>query len=62
MSSRAPWYYDCANAQNGYGLPTEAGWLRRCGMRSVLALPCVHGADVTGVLAVASKQKCLDHL
>ncbi|EFJ42015.1 hypothetical protein VOLCADRAFT_119548, partial [Volvox carteri f. nagariensis] len=62
VGSKAPWYYDCASAANGFGLPQDGGWLRCAGMRSVLALPCMQGADVTGVLTVASKQKSLDHL
>ncbi|GLI64369.1 hypothetical protein VaNZ11_007615 [Volvox africanus] len=62
VASRAPWYYDCASAANGFGLPQDGSWLRRAGMRSLLALPCLQGNDVTGVLTVASKQKSLDHL
>ncbi|GIL83610.1 hypothetical protein Vretimale_10413 [Volvox reticuliferus] len=62
VASRAPWYYDCASAANGFGLPQDGSWLRRAGMRSLLALPCLQGNDVTGVLSVASKQKSLDHL
>ncbi|KAG2442025.1 hypothetical protein HYH02_009817 [Chlamydomonas schloesseri] len=44
VASKAPWYYDCASAVNGFGLPQEAAWLRRVGMRSVLALPCMAAA------------------
>ncbi|GLC52466.1 hypothetical protein PLESTB_000632100 [Pleodorina starrii] len=62
VASKAPWYYDCASAANGFGLPQDGGWLRRGGMRSMLALPCMQGDDVTGVVAVASKHKSLDHL
>ncbi|KAG2440774.1 hypothetical protein HXX76_003630 [Chlamydomonas incerta] len=45
VASKAPWYYDCASAVNGFGLPQEAAWLRRVGMRSVLALPCMASAQ-----------------
>ena len=60
-NSGAPWYYDCA-ADSVYGLPKEASWLQRVGMRSVLALPCAYDGYVQGVLLVATRGKNVDHL
>ncbi len=37
----SPRYYDCAAAPHGFGLPVDVAWLRRAGMRSVLALPAM---------------------
>lgn len=59
-NSGAPWYYDCTDTL--YGQPKEASWLQRVGMRSVLALPCMHDGSVQGVLLVATRVKTVDHL
>ena len=59
-NSCAPWFYDCSDMV--YGQPKEATWLKRVGMRSVLALPCASDGVVRGVLVVAMRTKAVDHL
>lgn len=58
-NSCAPWYYDCTDMV--YGQPKEATWLKRVGMKSVLALPCSTEGVVRGVLVVAMRAKAVDH-
>ncbi|KAF5829581.1 hypothetical protein DUNSADRAFT_15880 [Dunaliella salina] len=50
----APCFYECLSSARG--LPHEAQWLSREGMRSMLTLPCTHEGSVWGVLTVASPQ------
>lgn len=61
-TSRSPWYYDCSSGATTFGLPQEACWLKRVGMRSMLALPCTHAGSIVGVVTVASRNKTVDHL
>ncbi len=44
------------------GLPQEALWLKRFGMRLVMSLPCVHAGKVVAVLTVATKSSTLNQL
>ncbi len=44
------------------GLPQEAVWLKRSGMRLMLSLPCIHSDAVQGVVTIGVKALSLDHL
>mmetsp|Transcript_5094 Transcript_5094/g.11067 ORF Transcript_5094/g.11067 Transcript_5094/m.11067 type:complete len:724 (+) Transcript_5094:238-2409(+) len=60
LSTGIPLYYDCSSGSTG--LPQEAVWLKRCGIRSMLSLPCAHQGRIYGVLTLGIKAVTWDQL
>jgi hypothetical protein len=61
VSSGAPLVYDCTPTRPT-GLPKEAMWLKRAGVKCMISLPCMHEGSVRGVLTVGlDRLSSLEH-